>query len=342
MNRGWAWLVVAAAFAVVVAAKVDATPVRAAYFYHYMGAAHLDDLASHGFARAVIHWIPDSLGLAGARELDAFAARGHELNVQVVPQWALQNESRLAARPASRRYVWGRQSAEPDVPCPNDSLYWRSALLDRADEFLGGRPGLTAVALDLELYRGHRHRYDAGPCRCDSCLAEFYAGRTPSDRAAPSDPDLMGWEESHLQRVLTGILREFAARHPGIEIAVFDLDFSSFVHRALGRALAASGVPTSDYCEASYAAAGDALPAARAALDALGLQRAPLIGGLWLKCFSPRAIGGAVRSVETKGQGYFIFTTYSLWHNPLRLQGPYTLPASQAEYWSAIAEANRP
>ena len=62
MNRGWAWLVVAAAFAVVVAAKVDATPVRAAYFYHYMGAAHLDDLASHGFARAVIHWIPDSLG----------------------------------------------------------------------------------------------------------------------------------------------------------------------------------------------------------------------------------------------------------------------------------------
>jgi hypothetical protein len=241
--------------------------------------------------------------LAGARELDAFAARGHELNVQVVPQWALQNESRLAARPASRRYVWGHQSAEPDVPCPNDSLYWRSALLDRADEFLGGRPGLTAVALDLELYRGHRHRYDAGPCRCDSCLAEFYAGRTPSDRAAPSDPDLMGWEESHLQRVLTGILREFAARHPGIEIAVFDLDFSSFVHRALGRALAASGVPTSDYCEASYAAAGDALPAARAALDALGLQRAPLIGGLWLKCFAPRAIGGAVRSVETKAQG---------------------------------------
>jgi hypothetical protein len=217
-----------------------------------------------------------------------------------------------------------------------------SALLDHVDEFLNGRPGITAVALDLELYRGRRHHFDAGPCRCDSCLAEFYAGRGERGHPAPSDADLLGWQEAHLQRVLTGILREFAARHPGVELGVFDLDFASFVHRALGRALAKSGVPTADYCEASYAVAGQALPAARAALDALGLERAALIGGLWLKCFQPKAIGSAVRSIEEKGQGYFVFTTYSLWHNPLRLQGPYTLPASQAEYWDALAEVNRP
>jgi hypothetical protein len=145
-----------------------------------------------------------------------------------------------------------------------------------------------------------------------------------------------------LERTLTGLLSEFATRHPGVEMAVFDLDLDSFVHRALARALSRSGVPTADYCERSYTAGGGALPMARARLDALGLSDAPLIGGLWLKRFRPGLLAAAVNSVLERSEGYFIFTTYSLWLEPTRLHGPYTLVGTQGDYWKALTEANAP
>ncbi len=320
-----------------------AAPVRAAYFYHYMGAAHLDSLAARGFDRALIHWIADSLGARGAAELAAYRARGRALGIEIVPEWALQMASRLAARPADRRYTWGGGTVEPEVACPLDSVYWRGALLDRAEEFLAVAPESSRIAVDLELYRAGRHHYDAGPCRCPTCLARYRAG-SPA-RPGP-DPrrlaGLLGWEEARLEGVFAALLEEFAARHRGVELGVFDLDYDSFVHRALARALARARVAAADYCERSYDRAGAGLPAARARLDALGLADAALIGGLWLKRFAPSALPAAARSVMERAQGYFAFTTFSLWIEPSRLEGPYTLLGTQAEYWAALEEANRP
>jgi hypothetical protein len=314
--------------------------IRTAYFYHYMGPDHLDSLAAHGFNRAVIHWIPDTLGVVGVREASAFVARGLARGVDVVPKWLLQNPARLASRPRERRYTWGRARVEPEVPCPLDSAYWRAALLDRAAEFLQADSAITRLAVDLELYRSARHHYDAGACVCGSCR-ELYAGRP-----VPADPSrlsgLLGFEEARLERLLTGILAELAARWPGAELGVFDLDYDSFVHRALARALVRAGVATVDYCERSYAAAGVPLPAVRLRLDALGLEAAPLIGGLWLKRFPPRDVPRAARSVVANADGYFVFTTFSLWLDPAKLTGPYTLLGPPAEYWQALAEVNRP
>ena len=318
-----------------------AAPVRAAYFYNYMRMGHLDSLRAHGFDRAVIHWIPDSLGVQGALDLDRYASRGLALGIGITPQWSFQSPARLASRPWARRYTW-RAGREPDVPCPNDSLYWRSALLDRADEFLTGGRGIARIAIDLELYRAGRHQYDAGPCRCPSCLAA-YTGRRglAAKRGAPSLAGLLGWQEARLERTLTGILSEFRARHPGVELGVFDLDRETFVHRALARALARAGVPTADYCELSYSTSGADLVAARGRLDTLGQKSAPLIGGLWLKRFAPGDVPAALRSITAVADGYFIFTTFSLWLDPAQLHGPYTLPGSRADYWAALREANR-
>lgn len=339
--RRWAavWLTLAWAAAVQAG---PAPPIRAAYFYHYMGAAHLDSLHVHGFDRAVIHWIPDTLGVAGQAELHAYAARALALGIEVTPQWSLQSPVRLQSRPRDRRYTWGRGRREAEVPCPNDSLYWRSALLDRAAEFLSAAPSVTCLAIDPELYRGGRHHYDAGPCRCRSCLAAYAAGRPLSSRGEnPSLAGLLGWQEARLERTLAGILAEFATRYPGVELGVFDLDLDSFVHRALARALARAAVPTVDYSERSYASGGAALVAARGRLDALGQKGTPLIGGLWLKRHSPEEVPAALRAIATTGDGYFVFTTFSLWLDPARLEGPYTLSGSPQDYWAALAEANR-
>lgn len=318
------------------------SPVRAAYFYHYMSTGHLERLSAVGFNRAVIHWIADTLGDNGASELAAFRATATPLGIELVPQWALQQPSRVSARPAARRYTWGGGVVESEIACPLDTSYWRSALLDRADEFLAADPQIDRIAIDLELYRGGRHHYDAGPCRCVRCLAEYRAGTSARGRDPRRPAGLLGWEEAALEQRLTVLLREFAARHPGVELGVFDLDFDSFVHRALGRALHRAQVLTADYCERSYDGAGESLSAARNRLDSLGLDAAQLIGGLWLKRVGPGELRPAVQSVLRQAQGYFVFTTFSLWVEPSRLSGPYTLGGSQAEYWSALQESNAP
>jgi len=317
-------------------------PVKAAYFYDYMPATHIDSLAARGFDRAIVHWLADSLDAGGRAQLVSLASRARALGVELVPEWLLQSPAFVAARPPGRRYTHGRGVVEPEAACPLDSVYWQRALFDRAGEFLDAEPGIARLAVDLEIWRGTLHHYRAGPCRCASCVAAYTAG---APRLAARDParltGLMAWEEGRLERMLRPSLSALAERHPGVALEVLDLDLDSFVHRALGRALAATGVPTTDYSECSYSDGAAPLVAARARLDALGLLDAPLVGGLWLKRFTPSRLPKAAREIRAASDGWFVFTTYSLWLDPGRLSGPYTLPASQERYWRALEEANR-
>ena len=329
-----------ALLAVLCAGPVAGAPIRGAYFYNYMPAAHVDTLGQAGFDRAVIHWITDSLGAAGTTQLRAFVDHGARSGVTVVPQWALQARARLVALPTARRYTWGAGPVETTVGGPLDSLFWRSVLLDRANEVLAAAPGVTRLAVDLEFYGAGRHHYDAGPCRCAACVREYAARVNLAGRDPRRLSGLMSYEEARLSRLLTRLLSEFAAAHPGVELGVFDLDFDSFVHRALARALARSHVPTADYCERTYSTGGAPATIAVSRLAALGLPAAPVVGGLWLKRWTPAELPAAVQSIRDHAAGYFIFTTYSLWLDPSQLTGPYTLLGSPASYWAALRQTN--
>ncbi len=322
-------------------APAGAGVTRAAYFYDYMPPSHLDSLAAARFDRALVHALPDSLDAASRARLGSFVDRGVATGIEVVPEWLLQQRSRLAVRPSARRYTWGRGTVESTVACPLDSAYWRSALLDRAEEFLAADPRIRRLAVDLELLGAGRHHYDAGPCRCAACVAEYARG---NPQVLARDPTrlsgLLPYEEARAASIFGRLLGEFATRHPGVELGVLDLDLTSFVHRALARALARRGVPTADYTERSYASGARTLADARAQLVRLGLPHAPLIGGLWLKRFTPTTLVGAIRGMPTAADGYFVFTTYSLWQSPARLDGPYLLQAPAADYWRALGEAN--
>ena len=332
---------VGACLALVLAVSSARAAGRAAYFYHYMEPAHLDRLAQAGFDTAVIHWIGDTLGVRGARELAAFVERGDAVGITIVPQWILQQPSRLASSPRDRRYTWGTGIVERDIPCPLDTTYWRSALLERADAMLAAAPRTRRIAVDLEMWTGGRHHWDAGACRCPSCVSEYRGGvRGPFDRRRLSG--LLGWEEAALERRLVPLLRTFAARHPGVELGVFDLDYDAFPHRALARALARAGVPTADWSERTYSTGAADVPAIRRRLAALGLADAPIHGGLWLKRFTPTALPDAAHALRRSAEGWFVFTTYSLWLDPTKLRGPYTLPGTPEAYWSSLREANTP
>ncbi len=317
-------------------------PVRAAYFYGAMPASHIDSLARAGFDRALVKFSADSLDSAATSQIRGFAVAAKRTGVTLVPSFNLQSRARLGSLRSSRRYTWGTQlKMEPDVACPLDSAYWRSALLDHAEEFLGTAPDIHGLLLDLELYAGSLHHYDRGPCRCSACLAEYAGTASPADLATRDLPGLHAWEETRLAQILTPLLAELAGRHPGLELGVFDLDFDSFVHRALARALARSGMATMDYCEKTYAVGTSPVPAVRGRLTALGLGRAPIVGGLWLQKWAPRRLESGVAAMSSRAQGYFIFTSFSLWFNSARLTGPYTIPGSQADYWGALSRANR-
>lgn len=340
MRVGPALLVVVLGLALAAAAVAAEQP-RAAYFYDYMPPSHIDSLAAAGFDRAIIHALPDSVNATAAARLRLFVDHGRATGVTVVPEWLLQQPSRLATRPPGRRYTWGRGTIEAGVACPLDSTYWRGALLGRAEEFLAADPRVTVIAVDLEVYGAGRHHYDGGPCRCATCVAEYAHGRASVLHADPATlTGLMPWEEARVARITGALLAEFAARHPAVELGVFDLDLDSFVHRGLARALAKRGVPTVDYTERTYTDGAGSLAAARARLARVGHAHTPVLGGLWFKRFDPAGIASAVRALRAAGAGWFAFTTYSLWQSPARLDGPYTLQAAPGEYWRAMREAN--
>jgi hypothetical protein len=341
LGLGAALGVVIAMVAPASAAVTVSEGIRAAYFYSYMDLDHADSLAQRGFDRGIVHFIGDSLDAGQVTQLRDLSARASLLDFTVVPQWSLQAPSRLEGLGTSRRYTWGKGNVGREVGCPLDSVFWRSTLIDRAEETLAAAPEIRKLAVDLEIYDAGVSHYSAGACRCAACLAE-YTGH-PGDHTASDAWRLSGllpYEEARLGHLLTRLLTEFAARHPGVELGVFDLDRDSFVHRALARALRRAGVPTADYCERSYSSGGQDLEPARARLASLGLASAPLIGGLWLKRFAPRDVAAVVQSIASRADGYFVFTTYSLWLEPRLLSGPYTLAGRPADYWRALSQVN--
>jgi hypothetical protein len=320
----------------------SAASIRAAYFYGDMPVSHLDSLAAAGFNRALVKFSTDSLDSAVADRVRALGAAARRNGVWFVPSFNLQSRSRLASPGTLHRYTWGsNHRVEQELACPMDSAYWHSALIDHAEEFLAASPDVKCLLLDLEVYFGTPHHYDRGPCRCSRCLSEYPGRPAGAGLHSRELSGLQAWEEVRLARILTPMLVEFAARHPEVEIGVFDLDLDSFVHRALARALARSRVPTVAYSEATYGTGVAPLAAIRERLTALGLGGSPIIGGFWLQKWASRRLELEIAEMNRSAEGYFIFTSFSLWFDPKKLAGPYTLPGVQADYWAALRRANR-
>jgi len=83
------------------------------------------------------------------------------------------------------------------------------------------------------------------------------------------------------------------------------------------------------------------LPARLARLKAAGLSFRYL-PGLMIGRHSPRQLGLQAKRCLAAADGYWLFTTYSLWQEePQKLWGPYLIKAPRDQYWQALARANR-
>ena len=70
------------------------------------------------------------------------------------------------------------------------------------------------------------------------------------------------------------------------------------------------------------------------------MPEVPIVGGLWLRHYPPDEIGDALASILSEAEGFFIFSTYSLWEpDPAKRVDAWALQGSQADYWQALRDA---
>jgi hypothetical protein len=305
--------------------------VRAAYFYDYVSYYHLDSLAASGMNRALVKFISDTLGAKGTERLRGWMGKSDRTRVVVVPAFNLQNRVRLQAAGTTRRYTWGGGTVEAEVACPQDSALLASIFLERAREFLAADGRVRGLLVDLEIYHGGIHHYDRGACQCTSCLAEYAVAS-----ASPEPPASMeAFQQERLAGLLAPMLAGLRLDRPHIEFGFLDLDYDSFVHRAFATAVERSQVRAVDYTERTYSVGASGLEAVKAALRDIA-PGVPVVGGLWLKRHAPSTLPQTLRDVARQSNGFFLFTTYSLWQDPALLTGTYTLQGTAAEYWQAL------
>ena len=319
------------------------SPIRAAYFYSYMPFDHLDRLAEAGFNRAIVKFIGSSMGPDAIARLKAWMARGARVSVEVAPTWNLAARGIASHLPNGRRYApEGR--IVPEIGCPLDPELWDRALIGRAEDILRAVPDVKRMVVDMEVYGVGFHFYDRA-CRCARCMREFRQGMgyTTAMVAAMDEARLARrlteFQEKRLRRMLEERFKEFRDAHPGVEMGFFDLDRNAFVHRAMAEALDDADLQTVDYTERTYRTGARDVPVARDVLTGVGLS-APVVAGVWLKGFTPAALSPALQSVLQEADGYFVFTTYSLWRPEVELSGPYSLRGHQDEYWRVFKTAN--
>ena len=82
------------------------------------------------------------------------------------------------------------------------------------------------------------------------------------------------------------------------------------------------------------------VPATVAYLEEMGVEFRYMPGLFFLK-HSPGQLAAQARRCLAAVNGYWLFTTYSLWQKePEKLRGPYLIQASRGQYWQALGQAN--
>ena len=242
--------------------------------------------------------------------------------------------------------------------CPLEERFWQEHLLpgmlERAE--LANDPELQVDGLwiDFELYATVTgQRYYTNACYCDHCVAEF------ADHAAIELPELQPgerrpWLEEHGQgeaytRLLRDRVEEFAievreqvhAVNPNLLLGFYPTPHNwSLV--GVARAFSTERLPIILWATDSYTGGGpDRVPDDwREHYEALGIN-ARYCAGMLFRCYSAKNLAANLYRASAKSDGYWLFTTYTLWAPVDEHRGDYYLAAGAPdEYWAAIERAN--
>lgn len=242
--------------------------------------------------------------------------------------------------------------------CPLEERFWRdyllAGMLERAR--LAAEPDLQVDGLwiDFELYSTVTgQRYYRNACYCDHCMAQFaqHKGITCPELA---NDQRAAWLAEHgyaeeYQPFLGTRVEQFA-REVREQVHAVDPDlllgFYPTPHdwslRAVARAFSTPELPIILWATDTYGGGGpNNVPDDwRAQYEAEGIN-ARYCAGMLLRSYSAKNLAANIYHASAKCDGYWLFTTYTLWKPEEERSGDYYLAAGTAEeYWAAIKRGN--
>ncbi|MGI5819579.1 MAG: hypothetical protein ACOX9R_15925 [Armatimonadota bacterium] len=242
--------------------------------------------------------------------------------------------------------------------CPLEERFWQEHLLPGMLEraALANDPELQVDGLwiDFELYATVTgQRYYTNACYCDHCIAQFAAHRgieipelAPEQRRPWLEEQGHGDEYTQLlqervEEYATEVREQVHAMNPNLLLGFYPTPHNwSLV--GVARAFSTERLPIILWATDTYTGGGPArVPDDwRAHYESLGIN-ARYCAGMLLRCYSAKNLAANIYEASAKGDGYWLFTTYTLWTPEDEHRGDYYLAAGSAEeYWAAIERAN--
>ncbi len=243
--------------------------------------------------------------------------------------------------------------------CPLEERFWQDYLLkgmlERAE--LGNDPTLQVDGLwiDFELYSTVTgQRYYTNACYCDYCMGEFAREKgieLPELANEQRRPWLVehGYAEEYtqflqdrVQELAADVREKVHAVNPNLLLGFYPTPHD-WQLVAVARAFSTERLPIILWATDTYGGGGpDRVPDDwREHYAELGIN-ARYCAGMLLRSYSAKNLAAYIYHTSAECDGYWLFTTYTLWKPEEERTGDYYLAAgTDEEYWQAIARGNR-
>ncbi len=242
--------------------------------------------------------------------------------------------------------------------CPLEERFWQEHLLpgmlERAE--LANDPELQVDGLwiDFELYATVTgQRYYTNACYCDHCMSEFAQHKNielPELALDERYPWLVeqGYAEEYtrllqdrVQEHATAVREQVHAVNPNLLLGFYPTPHNwSLV--GVARAFSTERLPIVLWATDTYGGGGpDRVPDDwREHYADLGIN-ARYCAGMLLRCYSAKNLAAYIYHTGAECNGYWLFTTYTLWKPKEERSGDYYLAAGTSqEYWEALERGN--
>ncbi len=242
--------------------------------------------------------------------------------------------------------------------CPLEERFWHDYLLqgmlERARLATDPELQVDGLWIDFELYSTTTgQRYYTNACYCDYCMAQFAAHKgieIPDLEYAQRAPWLAEHGYADEYQPFLGTRVEELARQVREQVHAVDPDlllgFYPTPHNwsleAVARAFSTERLPIILWATDTYGGGGpDRVPDDwREHYEQMGVN-ARYCAGMLLRVYSAKNLAANIFHASAECDGYWLFTTYTLWKPEEERSGDYYLAAGTAdEYWNAITLGN--
>jgi hypothetical protein len=249
---------------------------------------------------------------------------------------------------------------EKPAPGPLEEKYWLGQLLHEAKfaaELSKVCPNVRGVLVDVEMYSGQimwRTHCSFDDQTFRKVMDKIGERRPDFDHSKVPKDDRYKWllknkvleeyfsiEEQLVLSIARRFRSEIDAINPDFELGILPYEANWFYDGWIK----GLSTPTSSVLIGSESEYGGGLaPSAFAKIDRLKKKGVNFryLPGLMPKHYSPKQFGIQAKRCLDATAGYWVFTTYSLWQpEPEKLWGDYLIQAPAAQYWQAMAKANK-